>query len=69
MTTKPPMIFVNGFAPPPIIREGGIADPDSYTWECWCEKCQERYKNWKAAFDEEQASYYRKHEASQNNDS
>lgn len=38
----------------PIKNEGGIADPDSFEWECDCEKCQERYKRWKELFDAEQ---------------
>ena len=43
-----------GFGLAPIVTEGGIADPDSFTWECDCEICKERYKNWKANFDAEQ---------------
>lgn len=43
-----------GFGPVPIKFEGGIRNPDELTWECDCEQCQERYKNWKAAFEEEQ---------------
>jgi hypothetical protein len=46
-----------GFGPVPIKFEGGIRNPDELTWECDCEKCQEIYKNWKAAFDEEQARF------------
>lgn len=41
----------------PVIREGGIDDPDRYEWPCdldKCEKCRERYVKWKAAFDAEQ---------------
>jgi hypothetical protein len=43
-----------GFGLAPIVTEGGIADPDRFTWECDCEICKERYKNWKANFDAEQ---------------
>lgn len=41
----------------PVIREGGIDDPDRYKWPCdldKCKKCRERYVKWKAAFDAEQ---------------
>jgi hypothetical protein len=34
------------------IRKGGN---DELTWECSCKTCQKKYKEWKAAFDEEQA--------------
>ena len=33
-----------------IKMEGGIADPDSYVWECNCADCVEKYQNWKKAF-------------------
>ena len=37
-----------------IKMEGGISNPDEWLWECDCEKCQERYKEWKEKFDAEQ---------------
>jgi len=43
-----------GFGEAPIKMEGGIADPDAFTWECNCEVCKERYARWKAAFDIQQ---------------
>ena len=43
-----------GFGRAPIVMEGGVSDPDAWTWECNCEKCQERYKEWKEKFDAEQ---------------
>lgn len=46
-----------GFGLVPIKFEGGIANPDEYKWDCWCETCQKKYKEWKAAFDEEQARF------------
>ena len=46
-----------GFGLMPVKFEGGIRNPDELLWECDCEKCQERYKEWKAAFDEEQARF------------
>jgi hypothetical protein len=45
------------FGDAPIVREGGIADPDRYTWQCdldKCKKCRDHYADWKAAFDAEQ---------------
>jgi hypothetical protein len=44
----------------PIKREGGIANPDEFTWECdlsKCDKCREKYLNWKKAYLEEQERY------------
>ena len=43
-----------GFGRAPIKMEGGIADPDEFTFECGCEKCKERYRKWKEKFDAEQ---------------
>jgi len=40
------------FGDAPIKREGDIVDPDECTWECDCEKCQAKYKKWKAAYDD-----------------
>ena len=45
---------MTGFGDAPIKMEGGIADPDGFVWECNCEACQVRYKEWKAAFDKQQ---------------
>lgn len=47
----------SGFGPVWVKREGGIINPDELTWECWCEKCQEKYAEWKKDFLEEQARY------------
>ena len=38
----------------PIKMEGGIANPDDFTWECSCEDCKVKYQNWKEAFDIQQ---------------
>ena len=46
-----------GFDPAPIRMEGGIANPDEFTWECdlsKCETCMARYLNWKQKYTEEQ---------------
>jgi hypothetical protein len=40
------------FGDAPIKREGDIVDPDECLWECDCEKCQAKYKKWKAAYDD-----------------
>ena len=48
---------MTGFGIAPIVREGGIADPDLYTWQCdldKCEECRELRAMWKADFDAEQ---------------
>ena len=36
--------------------EKGYVDgnPDEWLWECDCEKCQSRYKDWKAKYDRQQ---------------
>jgi hypothetical protein len=44
----------------PIKREGGVADPDDFTWECdldKCEKCRAKYNNWKQKYREDQERY------------
>ena len=51
---------MTNFGMAPIKREGGVVDPDSLTWECdlgTCEKCHNKYQNWKKMFDEEQAAF------------
>jgi hypothetical protein len=45
---------MNGFGDAPIKMEGGIADPDEFTWECNCKACKVKYQKWKAAFDAQQ---------------
>ena len=45
------------FGPAPIKMEGGIANPDEFTWECdlsKCEQCKAKYLNWKQKYIEEQ---------------
>ena len=46
-----------GFGEAPIVIEGGIADPDRYTWDCDCEECQAKYENWKKKFDAQQKRF------------
>ena len=46
-----------GFGLAPIKMEGGIANPDEFTWECdlnKCEQCRAKYLNWKQKYMEEQ---------------
>jgi len=50
MNDKP----MTGFGMAPIVMEGGIADPDAFTWECNCEDCKDNYAKWKAEFDIQQ---------------
>jgi len=50
MNDKP----MTGFGMAPIVMEGGIADPDAFTWECNCEVCKERYAKWKDKYEEQQ---------------
>ena len=50
MTDKP----ISAFGRAPIKMEGGIADPDEFTFACECEKCQEKYRKWKADYEAQQ---------------
>ena len=43
-----------GFGLAPIKKEGSIADPDEFTWECDCEACALKYQKWKEQFDIQQ---------------
>lgn len=45
---------LGGFGRATIKMEGGVADPDEFVWECWCEQCQVKYNKWKAKFQAEQ---------------
>jgi len=45
---------MTGFGSAPIKMEGGIADPDEFTFACVCQKCQEKYDKWKAAYEAQQ---------------
>ena len=60
MTNESP---VTGFGPAPLKREGDIADPDEFTWECnldECEKCRVKYLNWKQKYMEQEAKHDRR---------
>jgi hypothetical protein len=38
----------------PIKMEGGIANPDDFTWQCNCEECKAQHQKWKEEFDKQQ---------------
>lgn len=44
----------NDFGRAPIKSEGGLADPDEFTWECFCDDCLRKYAAWKEAYDIQQ---------------
>jgi hypothetical protein len=51
-----------GFGMAEIKREGDIANPDTFTWECdlsTCEKCRALHTEWKQKYEEQ------KHKAQQ----
>ena len=50
MNDKP----ISAFGRAPIKMEGGITDPDEWTFQCHCEECQEKYRDWKAAYEAQQ---------------
>jgi len=50
---------ITGFGLADMKREGGVANPDAFTWECdlnKCEACRTKYLNWKQQYLEENAS-------------
>ena len=49
-----------GFGYVPLKREGAIADPDAYTWECnldECADCRKHYLEWKQKYLEQERRY------------
>lgn len=46
--------------------EGMIADPDEFEFVCSCKKCQTKYRNWKAMFEEQQAQLRERSEVRKN---
>ena len=47
-----------GFGMAEIKREGDIANPDTFTWECdlsTCENCRAKYIAWKQKYETQQA--------------
>jgi len=50
MNDKP----ISAYGRAPIKMEGGIADPDEFSFACGCEKCQKKALEWKKAYVEQQ---------------
>jgi hypothetical protein len=50
MNDKP----MSAFGSAPIKIEGGISNPDEFSFACVCEKCQEKYHKWKAEYEAQQ---------------
>ena len=51
------MVYVSrkyDFGQAPIKMEGGIADPDEFSFACVCKKCQEKYRKWKSEYEAQQ---------------
>jgi len=50
MNNKP----ISAFGRAPIKMEGGITDPDEWTFQCHCGECQELRKKWQADYEAQQ---------------
>ena len=50
MNDKP----ISAYGRAPIKMEGGISDPDEFTFACECEECQKKYRKWKKAYEAQQ---------------
>ena len=50
MNNKP----MSAYGRAPIKMEGGIADPDEWTFQCHCGECQELRKKWQAEYEAQQ---------------
>ena len=50
----------------PIKGEGMIANPDEFEFACNCKKCQDKYRSWKAQYDQEQAQMRERSETRKN---
>jgi hypothetical protein len=50
----------------PIKGEGMIANPDEFEFACNCTKCQDKYRNWKAQYEEQQREAHERMEISRN---
>ena len=46
--------------------EGMIADPDEFEFVCNCKKCQDKYRNWKAQYLDQQAQLRERSEIRKN---
>ena len=45
---------MSDFGRAPIKMEGGISNPDEWTFECHCGKCQELRKKWQVKYEAQQ---------------
>ena len=45
---------ISDFGRAPIKMEGAISNPDEWTFKCHCEECQQKYREWKAAYEAQQ---------------
>ena len=45
---------ISGFGSAPIKMEGGISNPDEWTFECQCGECLELRKKWQAEYEAQQ---------------
>lgn len=43
-----------------------IANPDEFEFVCNCKKCQDKYRNWKAMYEDEQRSMRERSETRKN---
>jgi hypothetical protein len=50
MNDKP----ISSYGRAPIKMEDGIANPDEFNFACVCQKCKEKYRAWKAAYEAQQ---------------
>jgi cytochrome c-type biogenesis protein CcmE len=50
----------------PIKGEGMVANPDDFEFACVCAKCQEKYRNWKAQYQEQQSAMRERSEMRKN---
>ena len=50
----------------PIKGEGMVANPDEFEFACHCKKCQDKYRNWKAMYEDQQREMREHREVSRN---
>jgi hypothetical protein len=50
----------------PIKGEGMVANPDEFEFACTCKKCQDKYRSWKAKYQEQQREMHERMEVSRN---
>jgi hypothetical protein len=50
MSDKP----ISAYGRAPIKMEGGVSNPDEWTFQCHCGECQELRKKWQAEYEAQQ---------------